>query len=1323
MRVRGSENRDDRGMSLVEVLCAVAIFSLVAAVIAGVVTVSARIYRNGVSQTSLQQEAQYLSNQIGNLVKDANKVGTGTIDTVSGYIICTTDSEGYLLEYNSAGRQIQYYTYITNGDGTKVLSSPALLAEHVKTFEMDTADFEDTRAVKLTLEMERDEKSYKMEYTMTARNEVVQNIEFSEIPDADIECEQIICLVPGETWNLPVTVSGKTGGIDIACDSGVTVPRTHYAENESFTNLELTLDKGVTDQVKTVILKTTNTVSEDSTVPLKSVIVTILVRRVNSIQVNHATDLTGTLHNTYEEAGTVFTFYADADVYNASRKVGKSWDDEWKQPAAVEWSAELKVNGTSVSVNDYFEKVGEEANAATPMIKYRLKKDMPSGLEFTVKAVSLHRKGENKNHAAYYDTAGQDKDIYGTDTVEPRDTKISGTGYMVLEPTQSGSVKPVISMLGAATDNLKCELVGATDSATTVTYVDGQVTVKLGEDETGSTQYYVNEKGNSVNGSGIIKAVIYSGDKVYDDLEDKADTAKVYIFVRRVTGLDLNYKIMSGTNYPHTEPFKEDTTYQFRTRIDGTNLETLWFETGYKENASTTDKIKIADYCKRFGIEFKWQVKQKGKEPTMIGTTYWMSADHNSEKLPKNQKGKKADFASGSFESDNLRVLLQGFNSNGPCLNVKLLTDYPAGTEFEVTATVLHTKGSYSFNGGSAIKTNKTGNCYSEDISRTVSLNNVIEFTQGYVVADPTQGQDTEKGDTVHMMRIPIQVETRIGKLLPELTGNKMAGTKVLTGLTESASNGGTGYIYLAIDKDEQESNNLILTVKATAVKDNAGNYPLATIEIPIHIRRVTDVKVMKRSGNNEAGSTMTFEATANGVNAANYFVPHRNEDGTELYPWDKKDTEDTKFVGYMTPYAWQWSISFDEGATWHDFIEDEKNQLVIDPNDTEMNRYISSVTGSGIKLEKESSTSVNSLVVQRQKSIKLTYKEKLPNNSKIKATSLHAAGENRGGKPYAVVEGIYTIKDIDLIDSNIQRATETRLIDFEFNCHEHTELNQGNMIQRQFFRYREIGTEWKNSYHIMQDHSERTSVLNQKESLLLDPNKEYEIEVICVVYDPTAKKVYWPQDESLFENGKGWSEAGFTKGWSGDDVTDQSQYQRNYYVGASTITFGENTQWGVADGSETFGSYGKDNPIPLKGGEYGHNSDRIDIDLLTRYYNVQKMLTHYRGEIQQLTNGTWVTIADGSNYNSMEPIYHFALNMAQSSGNKPVNYLSTYTIYNIHAQNEVQGTYRILPYLYETDFYEQSGELLNPVYTLKPKTFRLYESEDDDCIVYFKLN
>ena len=308
MRVRGSENRDDRGMSLVEVLCAVAIFSLVAAVIAGVVTVSARIYRNGVSQTSLQQEAQYLSNQIGNLVKDANKVGTGTIDTVSGYIICTTDSEGYLLEYNSAGRQIQYYTYITNGDGTKVLSSPALLAEHVKTFEMDTADFEDTRAVKLTLEMERDEKSYKMEYTMTARNEVVQNIEFSEIPDADIECEQIICLVPGETWNLPVTVSGKTGGIDIACDSGVTVPRTHYAENESFTNLELTLDKGVTDQVKTVILKTTNTVSEDSTVPLKSVIVTILVRRVNSIQVNHATDLTGTLHNTYEEAGTVFTF-------------------------------------------------------------------------------------------------------------------------------------------------------------------------------------------------------------------------------------------------------------------------------------------------------------------------------------------------------------------------------------------------------------------------------------------------------------------------------------------------------------------------------------------------------------------------------------------------------------------------------------------------------------------------------------------------------------------------------------------------------------------------------------------------------------------------------------------------------------------------------------------------------------------------------------------------------------------------------------------------------------------------------------------------------
>ena len=1319
---RKPAGRDNRGMSLVEVLCAVAIFSLVATVIAGVVTLSSRIYRNGVTETSLQQEAQYLSNQIGNLIKDANKVDAGTIDSVGGYIISTTDTEGYLLAHNMSTQEIQYYTYVTNEGGTRILSSPALLADHVKTLYMDTSDFETTRAVNLTVEMEQDSKSYKMEYTMTARNEVVQDIEFSEIADAYIECEQLIYMVPGETWNLPITVSGETGGINIICDSGVTVPRTHYAQNESFTNLEIMLDKGVTEQTKTIKVQTVNTVTDESSAPLKSVIITIQVRRVNSIKVSHATNLTGTVNNTYEEQGTVFTFYANANVYNATRKVGKSWDEDWKQPAAVEWNATVEIENTQVSADEYLEKVEEETDTTVPMIKYRLKKDMPYGFKLTVKAISLHRRGENKNHAAYYNLEGLNQDIYGVDTITPRETKISGGGYMVLEPNQSGKIQPSISMLGAVTDNLKCKVIGATDTATTVTYKDGNLSVKLGTDEKGTAQLYIDEKGSSQNGSGIIKAVIYSGDAGYENPEDEVNTAKVYIFVRRVTGLDLNYKIMNGKNYPDTVPYKKNTTYQFRTKVIGTNLDTMWFEAGYMENAEDNDKIKIKDFCKCYGIEFKWQVKQKGKEPTMIGTSYWMSATHNSANLPNDSNKKKADFTSGSFENENLKVLLQGFNNNGPCLNVKLLTDYPAGTEFEVTATILHNKGTYSFVGGDEIKTNRSGKPYGEETSKTVSLNEIIEFSQGYVIADPTQGQD--EADETYVMRIPIEVKTRIGILIPELTGNQKEGTQVLGKRTEHASDGGTGYIYLAIDKDEMDSNNLKLTVKATAVKDRVGEYPLATIEIPIHIRRVTDVVVKKLSGENEKGATLSFEATADGDNAETYFAPHRNEEGTELYSWDKKgESTDGRFVGYQTPYAWKWAISFDKGATWHEFVENDKDQLTIDPEDSVMNQYISAVESSGLEKEKETLTSQNSLVVKRQEKIKLRLKEKLPDDTQIKAISLHAAGENRGGKPYAEVEGIYTIKARNYIYADIQRAAGANLVAFEFNMHSYPELNKDNIIQRQFFRYREIGTEWTNSYHALIDTSEMDSRLNHQETSLLEPKKEYEIEVICVVFDKYSKKIYWPQDETLFEAGKGWTEAGFTKGWTGDEVTDSSLYKRNYFVGKSTITFYKNEKWGVTENSESFGAYGKNNPIPLKGAQEGHNSDEIEIDLLTSFYNIHNVLSYYRGVIQKLENGSWVTIADGSNYNNLENVYYFALNMAHSSENKPVNYLSTYKIYNIHEASKVTGTYRVLPYLYEADFYEQSGTLLEPVYTKTSRTFLLYDSEDDPCVIYFKLN
>ncbi len=70
-KIIGKSYKDNRGLSLVEVLCAVAIMALVTGVIGSVIVISTRTYRRGISETNIQQEAQLAANNIGNIIKDA----------------------------------------------------------------------------------------------------------------------------------------------------------------------------------------------------------------------------------------------------------------------------------------------------------------------------------------------------------------------------------------------------------------------------------------------------------------------------------------------------------------------------------------------------------------------------------------------------------------------------------------------------------------------------------------------------------------------------------------------------------------------------------------------------------------------------------------------------------------------------------------------------------------------------------------------------------------------------------------------------------------------------------------------------------------------------------------------------------------------------------------------------------------------------------------------------------------------------------------------------------------------------------------------------
>ena len=1314
------KKKDNRGMSFVEVLCAVAIFALVASTVAGVVVVCARLYRSGVADTSIQQEAQFTANQVGGLIKDANRVvyndGTG-FGTDPGYLIFKTETEGYFLSHNATDQRLNYYTFTVQPDGSMPLTGPSLLSDNVSAFDMNYPDFDKTRAVDLTLTMNNGDRTYNMSYTMTARNEVVQEIGFSEVQTANIDFEQEIYLVPGETWNIPVSVSGQTGGVDIVCDTGVTVDNDHYNQGQSFTNMAIALDKAVTDDTKTVLVKSVNVV-DGTTTPVVSKVLTIHVRRVNTINVTYTANCAHTSSGTYEEAGAEFTFYAEVLGHNFAKKYGKQWDEEYKEPHAVTWEASVTINGAPASFGEYFTKLSENGNATTPTVKYRLKKAMPAGMKFTVKAISLHRRGTgtttdadgntvtvntNKNGAPYCDLSGNDSDIYGVKTIEPRETKLKGTSYMVLEPNETSTITTDIKSLGAVSGGIKVEVVGAKDSSTSVTYADGNLTVKIGKDETGMTQEYKKKdaSGNTelVKGSGIIKAVLYPKEKTY--VENMTNAAEVYIFVRRVTDITLGYKIMSNSPYTQTTPFKAGACYQFKTKVKGTNLKPLWFE--------TNQSMDTTEYLRRFGAEFKWQFKKDGVDTDMKGTAYRLS-EYDAITELKNSP----EYCDGVFENEYVRISLIGVNDNQkdePVLNLELKQDYPSDAEFEVTSTLLHPEGTYEFKGNS-MQTNNSGAEY-DHISAVTSLNSVLDFKQEYIVADPTQGLNTKTAgtdtgaviDTSHMLCVPIEVKTTLKKLNVKIEGNQKPGTKVYTDLTDFKSNG-TSYIYLGIDKDEPDSSDLNLIVDAIAIEDNDGDYPLATLEIPIHVRRVTDVIIKKNSGYNSKGATLKFEASADGLYGTDNFEPHRNEDKTELYPWDTKGYNGTNFVGYQTPYAFKWSMSFDGGSTWHDFVDDGSGNLVT--SDSEMDQYIGSVKSSGIKQEKETPMSTTSLTTESQKSIEFKLKKKLPDNSKIKVTSLHAAGKNRGGMFYEDVYDIYTIKGVELIDCDIKRGTDSP-IDLGFSDrHKEFESIASDAQQYPFFRYRELDGTWSRFY-IMADSQPVASKIDYKESVLFLPDKEYEVEIIIAVVSKNQKLLLWPYDESLLESGKGWAEAGYKKGWSDDVVpTDQSEYQKNFYIGKVEVTFAENAEWGVQSGSHTFGDYGRNNPIPLKTG------DEINIGYEMSYFEIEKYKNNCVGNIYKYENDKWKQVYDIDSSNSVsESGFGAYINM----------HIPVYEIY--HISDKIQGKYRITTYIQDVVWHKigSGSTLFEPIYEEYTETYEMYDLDTDEGVVYLKFN
>lgn len=401
--------RDNKGMTLIELLCAVAIFSMLMATVCGLIVMVAKVYRGGTTETTLQQESQLTANIIGNLIMGA----TDSVDYyyengAGGFVYAEsesaaiaagagTDTDRMLEIVNGTTAHDIYFraatgqiTYIENTGGVAPLVEYTV-AENVTRFTADVSDFTDSKNVIVDIKMERDNSEYAMTYNMTSRNEDVTTASGGLTDWALIAVDTEIVMEPCQTLELGVHVTGTQTAYSwglIGCSSSLTTATS------SAGGIMLHLDKDETGNGSGFIVLQirTNAIGADGN-PLAMKNVFIRVRRVKDMN---------TL--TLEKENPLALDFATGTKYiakttiigtNLNKKVNNTYDMvpfAYMNPYYAKWSWEFTVNGVSTNPASYFNFTIQE-DVLNPSLEIELIQNMPSNSKLTIKALAKHPEG------------------------------------------------------------------------------------------------------------------------------------------------------------------------------------------------------------------------------------------------------------------------------------------------------------------------------------------------------------------------------------------------------------------------------------------------------------------------------------------------------------------------------------------------------------------------------------------------------------------------------------------------------------------------------------------------------------------------------------------------------------------------------------------------------------------------------------------------------------------------------------------------------------------------------------------------------------------
>lgn len=379
MKLFRRRRKNNKGFSLVEVVCAIAIMGLATTAVGSAMIMSTRSYQRGSAEVDVQKEAQTTTNLIGNLLVDAVMADYQEVAGTSKTL--TIDGEGitYVLSYDENTDVITYSETVTGG--TPITG---VLAENVTNFDVDLSDFTANKNAKVELAIEKNGKHYEATYSTTARNGASVNTGAVEV--AKIICESEVTLEPGHSYTIPIVVHGipaAEAGIDFSAVSAVGSDSEvggSYLSGKSEAGVTINL----TSDAKGTLAFNIVTKKDAAGNYLDTKAVTINVRRVNDI------DFTRDLESgTATKKDAVYCIYADAIGTNLDKKIGRAYDNDYKNPRFMD----LDVSMTGGDVAAYVQVLDRVEDVDRPYIRIKLLENMPGGSVINITATSKHAEG------------------------------------------------------------------------------------------------------------------------------------------------------------------------------------------------------------------------------------------------------------------------------------------------------------------------------------------------------------------------------------------------------------------------------------------------------------------------------------------------------------------------------------------------------------------------------------------------------------------------------------------------------------------------------------------------------------------------------------------------------------------------------------------------------------------------------------------------------------------------------------------------------------------------------------------------------------------